>query len=704
MMATLWPETLIQGAGSFLLTYAVHSTVLLGGAWLVCRKLGGRLLWLQDSLWKTALIGGILTAAVQLAAGVQPLAGRIPLAVGAQAAQPAPQGVAMLPPLPSTLTELPVLAAASQPDVIFLTPKTLAAAPPAAAWGWPGAMLALGGLWLAVALVMLSRRGLALTQLQKQLSLRQPLLDPQLCQMVEELRQEGGLHGPVRLSVSANLSVPLAMGLWRPEICLPLRVLSDLSPEQQKAVLAHEMAHLIRRDPSWLLLCRAIESVLFFQPLNRLAAQRLAALSEYLCDDWSVEQTGRRLVFARCLTEVASWVVAQEPELLPCMANKSSELSRRIGRLLEQQRSPWPTRRPLWLQPLLAGVLLAVAACAPRVCQVAVASPRVEPWPQPFAEVETDTDYPVPAQGPAAEPLVVFAANELPAEGRAAGESSKGTKSSKARPLPAPVPPAAPARPVPPTPPTVPTPPTAPTAPTPPTAPVPPFPPFPSVPPIPPIPPLPVVAFGGPEGSDNLRRSFDELTREQSRLAQELSPSAEVLAQLNAKSTELSRAIEHGDKEAQRRLERELGELAARVRPSPEAMRRLRELSRDIGRQARQLARLDEHMLSEAERRAIHDEAAAAAAQAQKEVAREFVRGDGPDGRINHEELKATLAAERARLAQERIHLEQERARLEQERARLAEQRQRLATDREHDRLGRDKDAARSHHAESDEQ
>ena len=693
MMATLWPETLIQGAGSFLLTYAVHSTVLLGGAWLVCRKLGGRLLWLQDSVWKTALVGGILTASVQLAAGVQPLAGRIPIAVSAKAA--APQYVAMLPPLPSTLAELPVMPAAPQPEVIFLASKTLAA-PPATTWGWPAAMLLLGGLWLAVALIMLARRGLALMRLQKQLSLRQPLRDPQLCQMVEQLRQEGGLHAPVRLSVSANLSVPLAMGLWRKEICLPLRAQSDLSPEQQKAVLAHEMAHLIRRDPSWLLLCRALESVLFFQPLNRLAAQRLAALSEYLCDDWSVEQTGRRLVFARCLTEVASWVVAQEPVLIPGMANKSSELSQRIGRLLEQQRSPWPTRRPLWLQPLLAAVLLVVAACAPRVCQVAVASPRVEPWPQTFAEADSDadsdTDYPVLAQEPATPPLV-FAANELPAQGRAASESVKGAKGVKNRPLPAPIPPVAAARPVPPTPPT------APTAPAPPAAPVPPL------APLPPIPPLPVLA--GPEGSDALRRGLDELTREQSRLAQELSPPAEVLAQLNEKSTELSRAIEHGDKDAQRRLERELGEIAARVRPSPEAMRRLRELSRDIGRQARQLARLDEHALSAAERRAMHDEVNAAVAQAQKEVAREFANRDGRDehlndARINGEELKANLATERARLAQERLHLEQERTRLTQERARLAEQRQRLDAERE--RLSRGADSARPRHAEPDEE
>lgn len=217
---------------------------------------------------------------------------------------------------------------------------------------------------------------------------------------------------------------------------------------------------------------------------------------------------------------------------------------------------------------------------------------------------------------------------------------------------------------------------------------------------MPPIPPLPVAGSDGLDGNDNLRRGLDELTREQSRLAQELSPPAEVLAQLKDKSTELSRAIERGDKDAQHRLERELGELAARVRPAPEAMRRLREISREVGRQARQLARLHEHGLAEAERSAMRDEINAAVAHAQKEAAREFAGGDGRDGRVVGDELKAALAAERARLAQERLQLEKERTRLDQERARLAEQRQHLASER--DRLSRDDDTGRPHRADTD--
>ena len=60
---------------AWLLTYAVHSTALIGTVWLAER--GGllRSLRLRDVAWRTALLGGVLTATLQLAAGLTPFGG-----------------------------------------------------------------------------------------------------------------------------------------------------------------------------------------------------------------------------------------------------------------------------------------------------------------------------------------------------------------------------------------------------------------------------------------------------------------------------------------------------------------------------------------------------------------------------------------------------------------------------------------------------
>ena len=62
---------------SWLLTYLVHSTVLLGAAWLISRALGDRHLALQEILLRIALVGGVVTATVQVGLGVEPVGGAV---------------------------------------------------------------------------------------------------------------------------------------------------------------------------------------------------------------------------------------------------------------------------------------------------------------------------------------------------------------------------------------------------------------------------------------------------------------------------------------------------------------------------------------------------------------------------------------------------------------------------------------------------
>ena len=47
----------------WLLNYAVHSTILLGAAWMLSTRTRSHLV--KETLWKTALFGGFLTATAQ---------------------------------------------------------------------------------------------------------------------------------------------------------------------------------------------------------------------------------------------------------------------------------------------------------------------------------------------------------------------------------------------------------------------------------------------------------------------------------------------------------------------------------------------------------------------------------------------------------------------------------------------------------------
>src|SRR6185503_11673141 len=199
-----------------------------------------------------------------------------------------------------------------------------------------------------------------------------PVSAPHLRQMAEALGQAAGTRAPIRLTTSATCAVPLALA--GRQVVLPERFLEQLDAEQQHAALAHEIAHVLRRDPGWRVLAAMLERAFFFQPLNRIARARLAESAEFLCDQWAVQHTRAPLALARCLSAVAAWTSPESDELLEGaspMAHSDSPLVRRVTRILAD--GPRGTHHPsvVWL----AAAVIAVATAAPLVTAAQIADP-----------------------------------------------------------------------------------------------------------------------------------------------------------------------------------------------------------------------------------------------------------------------------------------------------------------------------------------
>ncbi|HEY0557041.1 MAG TPA: M56 family metallopeptidase [Thermoanaerobaculia bacterium] len=358
---------------AWMLTYLLHSTLLLGLAWAVSKPLSRWSVAAEETVWKLALVGALCTASLQLAAGWQPLAGRWNLAAPAQVA--------------SSLeaTQGPVIPATTSVETVRVPVRAIrvtapAAVPPAALPRVAASTLILG-VWALGALVLLAASGRSVFRLGRRLRSRPRVVGGTLHGQLRGLAAEAGLEGAVRLSCSSRVPVPVALGVLRPEICVPPRALASLSDEQQEGMLAHELAHLARRDPFWLLLGQGIACVLFFQPLNWVARRRLREIAEMLSDEWAVARTGRPLSLAACLAEVAGWSVGMPALPVPGMADQPSSLGRRIRRLLDESRSPEAPGRRAWLAAAMGLLVIAVAAAAP-----AISAARPEPPPAPAAK------------------------------------------------------------------------------------------------------------------------------------------------------------------------------------------------------------------------------------------------------------------------------------------------------------------------------
>lgn len=305
-------------AVGWLLTYAVHSTVILVTVWVIAsrRRVSDPV---REILWKSALVGGIVTASMQTAVARQPLGGQLRLASRTGASMTTTVRVSPTPGMPTR----------------FFVYKPRGAQ-------WTAGLLV---FWLTGAGAALLWLTFGHGRTLRALGDRLPLDESPIGSRLRELLSSAGIERRVALTSSATIASPVA--LPGREICLPRRALVELEPAEQESMLAHEVAHVVRRDPHWLIAARAIEAVLFFQPLNRLARRHMQEVAEYLCDDWAVARTSRPVTLAKCLAAVAEWVVRaprmETPRLSALSAmveSGGSPLVRRVGRILSRRRAP----------------------------------------------------------------------------------------------------------------------------------------------------------------------------------------------------------------------------------------------------------------------------------------------------------------------------------------------------------------------------
>jgi beta-lactamase regulating signal transducer with metallopeptidase domain len=177
----------------------------------------------------------------------------------------------------------------------------------------------------------------------------------------EALARRLGVRRPVRLLLVAQGHTPMALGLWKPVVLLPVALLSSLPPAYLEALLAHELAHVRRLDYLANLLQGLVETLLFYHPAVWWLSARIRAEREELADQLAVEGLGDPRCLARALDALDDLQPTLTPTLFPALAARGGHLLTRIERLL----APQPALRLHWglLAALLVpGMVLALRA------------------------------------------------------------------------------------------------------------------------------------------------------------------------------------------------------------------------------------------------------------------------------------------------------------------------------------------------------
>lgn len=342
---------------------------------------------LLSLLIKSGVVAGLGLSAVWLLTGRSP-AERVTLLRAAVVLLVALPLIALAGP---DLTIWLAAAPASAPAEAFILPAAGNGAAAAPSFTVPALPTWLALAWAVGAAALLARFGLGVLTLARWTRNGDVVSDPVWTAALARLT---GASAP-RLLATRRVASPISWGVPPGVVLIGAAQLDQ--PRDAEAVLAHELAHIRRRDWLFLALSRVAVALFWFNPLVWLLQSELGRLSEEAADADALRHVEPE-AYARTLLGMASDFT---PAAATGMTGPARSLAKRITKVMTQRRPASP--RPLAMM-VAVGALLAVATPLAAV-ELSAREERVAPLP-PLP--------PLPPLAPEA-PLPPLPALDLPA-------------------------------------------------------------------------------------------------------------------------------------------------------------------------------------------------------------------------------------------------------------------------------------------------
>ncbi|HEY0014480.1 MAG TPA: M56 family metallopeptidase [Allosphingosinicella sp.] len=237
-------------------------------------------------------------------------------------------------------------------------------------------------------------------------------------QAFERARWSAAAPQRLRLLVSDEAPSPMSWGLLSPVILIDRDTLD--TPEDADAILAHEIAHVVRRDWLVLMLTRIAAALFWFNPLVWVLEREVVQQAEEAADI----EAALWVEPARYAQTLVHWAQFNAGGLVPAnsIAPSARALSRRVKAILDARRRATPSGSA-WTLAAIAGcavfaVTLGVLQLIPAVAEARTiaaaaparpASPLAPPAPlaPPSAEAPLAPDAPpIVVNGVAISPAV----------------------------------------------------------------------------------------------------------------------------------------------------------------------------------------------------------------------------------------------------------------------------------------------------------
>lgn len=229
-------------------------------------------------------------------------------------------------------------------------------------------------LWIVGVLLVATRFTLDLMVIRRLRRTTSIPLSGNLAARVRQMKHSLGHRNAATIVASPDVEVPLVLGVVSPLVLIPSRLVAALDARDIELLVAHELAHVERRDYAVNIGQIILEIVFFFHPVTWWLSSRVREEREHCCDARALEITGdgddmrKRYIAALLVAEEARSVAA--PRLAPSASRGS--LLRRARELLEHRTHDSAGARVYGMGAIVAATL-AILSAAP---QPSLASPK----------------------------------------------------------------------------------------------------------------------------------------------------------------------------------------------------------------------------------------------------------------------------------------------------------------------------------------
>lgn len=224
----------------------------------------------------------------------------------------------------------------------------------------PGLLL-IGG-WIALAALALAALVISYIRAVRSLGTRKRVpAEHHANQTLRALCEQVDIRHVPFLTRSNDINSPVC--LPRREICLPDWAFEDMDRKALDSLIAHELAHMLRRDPVMMIFTQTLSRIFFFQPLFVLARKRLEDNAELAADQWAATHLSTAKAVASALYTCAKKITEKRQiQWGLAMAGDQSILKQRVERLLKADASAFTAGGRLQRGGIAAALLVAVVS------------------------------------------------------------------------------------------------------------------------------------------------------------------------------------------------------------------------------------------------------------------------------------------------------------------------------------------------------